>query len=415
MSGYQIAQLPWLLDANGRPVGVKLQDGREVLFPTFAADPYALNGDVTALMVPNGPSIGIPQGAGLKKWRRAEAERRDGVRNSRLAFLGDSTTRGFGSGGAGFTGANGLAKNFVTKLANLLNQYKAPASAHSIFGCGHSSPYSVFDTRVNLGAGWTGTPIGSAIGNWVFANSTNNNPMTFTPDGTVDTFKIWFAKNTTLATFDASIDGGAVTQGVGAGARDVGSVTLTAASVGTRTLSIARAAGTTGSCYIIGIEAYDSTRKQIEVFNWGWSGARIENFVVTTNPWDVLSVIPTYAPDLTCLMMTINDANNFTDLAAYKANMQKVIDACKITGDVILMSGVPSAVGVSTLANQQKYVDAVRDLADTNGLMFIDNWRRFGNYESMNTLGFYTDTIHPSSVGYSDLATSVYSTLALQI
>lgn len=35
MSGLRIAQLPWLLDATGRPVGVRMQDGTEVLLPTF--------------------------------------------------------------------------------------------------------------------------------------------------------------------------------------------------------------------------------------------------------------------------------------------------------------------------------------------------------------------------------------------
>lgn len=55
MSGYRLGQLAWLIDKNGRPVGVKEADGDETFFPAF-------NANFTALVKPDGTFLSLGSG-----------------------------------------------------------------------------------------------------------------------------------------------------------------------------------------------------------------------------------------------------------------------------------------------------------------------------------------------------------------
>ena len=366
-------------------------------------------GNALAMSIPgrNG-SLPIPQAAAtvLKKWRAAIAKVRDGQSNAKLAMFGDSTSLGSGATGVAGYPAGGRAKGPVVKLAAQLNTYFCPAVSHAVIGTGNNPSLYTWDSRFSAGAGWTMVTLNNVWGISAINNSTTTNALNFTPEGSVDTFVVWHTTTTGGArSFTWAIDGGATTNIDCNVAKSMASVTIPAGAAGTHTLNLSRVAG---SVYILGIQAYNSTTKCVEVLNMGRSGGRASHATSSlTEPWDALNALPLFAPDLTVINLTINEWINAGTVDAWKIHMQQIIDVAKTTGDVILMAGVPSKINQSALAYQSSFAAAAGELAAANGLPFLDVFGRFGSQESISSL--YTDDIHPNGAGYADMISPLYN------
>lgn len=328
--------------------------------------------------------------------------------SAKIALIGDSTIRGTGAHAtANLQWQNGIPR----QLSNMLNAAATLnngvlSSWQNLFGNGSSSASDpvLHDSRVVVSG--TFAPAGVSVPGGLTFRANGAGTLSFTPTTNVNTFIVYYYQNGTGG-FTTNFDGGATITTVNvAGTKSVQTSTVTdAGSAGAHTLNIVY---TSGTIFILGIEAYDSALKELRVWNWGRGGATSTYWNDSTDVYSPIPMMATAAPDAFIIDLGINDWNTSGGniaLATHITNMQAIITAAKAVGDVILMSPAPSDTAtISSAAYQQGYVDAQRSLAVTNDIPFIDAFARFGSYTSANALGMYSDTLHPNDIGYSDQA-----------
>lgn len=354
-------------------------------------------------------------------WRRGYNNMLNGVRPAKVLCVGDSTTRGYGQGvdgvgwpgdvapvlnGRGFSTAKGLCIPEFNRLAQTADPRIAYGANWSLFGSLHS------------GEGW-----GSC--NPLWQGAVGAGALTFTPGTACDRFDIyWFGYVANHGTVQASIDGQAATaiNTSGQAAAGIYKTTVTATN-GVQTNHVLSLANVTlNNVFICGIEAYNGTTPQVVIGNAGVNSS----FASGSGGWNVggsaalnqgpLDCIKAYNPDLSLIMLGVNDANS---LSASSATVTAAITGIGLAcanggGSVILMSPLPeqnTQAGYGLLAG---YQTALASLAATNGWGFIDIFNRWGGnggYATLNPLGWYFDSVHPDQVGYWDIATTVATAL----
>lgn len=401
-----------------RNVGVDLPiniAATSLAFRRSAAGSVASTVEVS--IVTDDAAIVTPSKLQLPKWRTAMGKMLNGERNAKLAILGSSSITGYGAAGGGY-GAGGRTKNFVSKLTAAINSYLAPASSHSVFGSAGNDATSTatFDPRLTFGSGWGTADFfdDKPLGRTYFTNTTTTNAMTFTPEAPVDSFEVYYRASASTGTFALSVDGGAAlaTIGPNAGGAIFTSRPITT-TLGMHTLSIALTT-VDGGIQIHGIRAWDSTKKQIEVFQWGHPTWKASDAIEKSTLIACRNAIPKYEPDLCVIAFAPNSWMTAQDMAVFKSSNQTLIDVCKAANsDVILMSGAPTAVVNTSRETQRRYVDAYAELAAANGLLFIDLWRQSLSYEEATALGLTAnDQIHQAGAGYSTFVPPVLKALS---
>lgn len=394
------------------------------IYPPGFLPPYASGAtlDQFAALVGANPSFPVPSGpivpmsaAGvfnlnaqnLSHWRAAVARVRAGTGRGRVLCVGDSTTQGYGAqGSASATGCWPLS--YPSMLSKLLSTYYVQTTTNSFFGDTSAVSYPLYDTRVTLGANWASDGTHPTFGGrWFKYDNLAVNNISFTPSGNVDTVIVFNWKGS-AGTFTFNVDGGA----------SLG--TSTALSTGWQALqgTVSKAAHTinvvpnnNGVAYIGGMLAYDSTVPSIDIFQGGYNGATVSFYLGTGQTYNAAATIPFLAPDLTIINLTINDITTY-DVAGipnYIVNMQTLISAAIATGDVILVMGVPGST--NTAAQLSAYRDALMQLARTNNLPVIDLTTRWGSYAAANAVMPYGSGVHPSQVGYADIAQAIFDAL----
>jgi lysophospholipase L1-like esterase len=119
-----------------------------------------------------------------------------------------------------------------------------------------------------------------------------------------------------------------------------------------------------------------------------------------------LTAIKGRAPDLTIIMLGINDAQTGISASTYASNIQAIITAAKVSGDVIIMSMVPSDPSLtSTVSLGKQYASLLPGLAAANGILCLDVFSRFG---ATFVSPLMQNTLHPKPAGYADMARFVY-------
>jgi lysophospholipase L1-like esterase len=347
------------------------------------------------------PGVFNASPANLTRWRKALAGVRAGTGRAKLALIGDSTTAGTGSSGGGTN--NAVAASYPSFVASILSSFYIAATAASSWG---RNMLPATDPRV-AAPNWVQSSY-VLNGNSMRANGITDT-MTFTPGVSWDTAEVWYADLAGSGTFTVNADGGAALATVtpsGTGA--IKKVTITKA-LGTSVLGVARTSG--GSVYIAGMVTYDSTSKKVDVLNLGWHGSKVADWA-TANASYINNVTPAsnitqVAPDLSVICLTINDWGNTTDLVTYKTNLQTIVSAALTTGDVVLVSGVPSSTSSASVAQQARYIDVMKQVAVANNTPFINLTQRFVSYDTTNALGLYSDTLHPTGAGYADVAQAI--------
>lgn len=339
----------------------------------------------------------------MRHWRKSVANVIAGVADAKIACIGDSTTYGAGSTGSGTN--NFRAGSWPTRLAALLSAIGIPAVQGSGNWNGSINPVSNGDPRWSLGAGWTqnGT---ATLGGPLIMNTTTTNVLSFTPGVQFDTIKIWYLQLSGLGTFSVSVDGGASLASVNCS----GTTVFTSATVSCPNTSarIDITPTTLGNGFYIALVAVSlSTTKKVLIDNFGWYGQPISAFTGNTAVFSPIPALTAYAPDLTIICHTINDCVAGTAIATYTASHQSVINAAKAGGgDVMLMCGAPSG-NTQYPANGAAYVNALKALAISNDIPLIDIDNRWTSYAASNPHGMYYDVLHPSAVGYIDIARAV--------
>lgn len=327
-----------------------------------------------------------------------------GKRDALVLCVGDSTTAGaYSAGATQYLAAR--AGSWPSVLAGLIGANDdAWNGNNSITGVTQLQ----YDPRWVAATSWSGSV--NTLGGLHLLNSSNANPLSRTPTYPWDFVDIWTPQNSGLGSMTADVDGGATTTiNENATALLVKTVVTASGGVGTHTLNLKRVSG---QAYVGGLVFHNSAQKRINICNAGQSGAAIASFVANSTPWDALPVLKALAPDLTIICLTINDADGGpTAIATFMANTQILINAAKLSGDVILMTGAQSDPGTYPLATQQIYASAYRVLAARNRLILIDTFSAWGGYAQANANGWMADPQHPDGTGYGLKAKAVAAVL----
>lgn len=307
-----------------------------------------------------------------------------------FAFAGDSTSRGIN------LATWDLA--WPIRMASYLAAAGVEVCTDSAFGHPFGvSNVATFDPRVSIGAGWV--PFSSTtLGGRFYQNTTTANALSFTPLGQFDTVNIYTLQNTGLATFTLDIDGAVAGAGFasvnGAGTGAVAKTTLTATK-GLHTVNMIRTSVDASGAYLIGWDAYDSSKCQLRILNtaagstrssdWGTSG--------TSAPGGGLLKV---APQATFGDIGINNWQAGTALATFESQMQTLITNAKVSGDYISIvpnpTGDPAAVG-----DQLIYMSSIRQLAASNNTALVDMSALAKSYSAMQAKGWMTDYLHPTA------------------
>lgn len=347
-------------------------------------DPDFINRDA------GGPSIFNFNRAKYQKSRAAFAATRLGTANTKVAFVGMSTTRGLN---ASFAGSP------VVQAAKRLKALGYSVGSEALFGGGGNTNLitNAFDSRVQPGS-WIQDAGVQGLGGGYIKTSTGT--FAFTPTVQVDTFDTFYARNpSTNGQFSMNINGGSATAVDARGVAAILSAQKTA-TLGNNTLNLVQ---TGGQPYVAGIHAYNSAVKEVTLMNMGRSGMASADLISTLNPpFDIITALPAIAPHLVFLECDINDWINGVSLATYKSNLQSFITTIKPSIDIVLYTGNPTDPAVIPAATQQTYIDALYDLSQTNDLGLLDFYVSYAPWATFVAAGMTSDAIHPSTVGYAD-------------
>ena len=365
------------------------------------------------------PPIPLPPSAiNYPYLHKAFANVLGGVSNAKCLLVGDSVLFGYAGSGNQPTMGRGPALNLVTVLQGLTGANTAiglavPKVNGSI---GNDARWTV-GTGWQLNAGVGASSWGGLATGYIGTVAASGN-LVYTPGTNCDTFDIYYLKNAGTGSVNAQATGGSSTPiNMVNASRSIGKTTVTAASLATNnTLTFSTVA--TGNVQIIGVEAYDSTRKQWLIGNGSAVGATAAGWIggagVAGN--DPRSAITAYAPDFSIISLGINDAFLTYTNAQYQANMTSLIATCKASGDVLLMSPSPCQNAPDNrLAGCASYVAPMADFARANGVAFYDHFTSWGGlnaFNVLNPLGFYTDNYHPALGGYYDMGRSLAACMA---
>lgn len=343
----------------------------------------------------------------LRKWRKALAGIEAGTGRAKLMMLGDSTMAGVGAGtgGSGVVGA--YTKSIPAKVASYLTKLGLPSELNGIVGDGNIdyNANPTYDPRVALGTGWTRDTAMKALGGNPFAFTGGvAGAYSFTPTASFDSFDVYTVGFSGTGTATANIDGGASLGAVTpASFQNITKTSFTCAA-GTHTINIVPALN--GDLRLHAIDTYLSTAKKVSVISAGYSSASTVEYSLVANPWNPILALPTFAPDLTVLDLTINDARNATSGATYSARMQTMITAIKAASDLILVTGLPT-VGITSDSADQ-FQSANLALALGNNLPMIDVYGRWQSAAISFADGLYfTDQVHGSAPGYADVGSVI--------
>lgn len=330
------------------------------------------------------------------KWRRALARVRAGQGSAKLLCAGDSTTWGL-------TAENVTVNSYPVRLEKALNSHYLPASQGLVIPTGATGEPD--DPRWTRGS-WVRNPYGLGLAACYTAPSAiGSSPLTFTPGVNCDTIDVYYLETSVNPILSVNVDGGAaVTKNLNGVSGNWGKMTVTAPAGSSHVVTLARTSG--GDARIMGIDAYLAADRKIRVSNAGVSGSSSTDWVGASS----LSGITTYAPDLTVLMLGINDARQQRSTEGYIANLRTIIQTASASGDVLLMSMVPSGEAV-TIDYETEYRAHLLPLALELGCGYIDIFDRFGTYATSSALGLMSDVVHPNALGAADIAGAVASAL----
>lgn len=325
----------------------------------------------------------------LPKWTKALATVRNAAGDAKILCVGDSTVLGVGSTAGG---TNPTAAAWPTRLVSLLNSAGVTAAR------GLASQGNATDNRWSA-TGWTGTN-GFGFGNRIWFDSGSSHTLSYSDSLTAaDTVDVYYLKNTGNGTITTTFGSGTpVAQSTNATA-GIGKVTATAAAATAgQTVAMVSTSAFVG---VVGVETYLSTTNKVRVGNVGVSGSTSTLWTSNATATGPANAISTYAPDLTVICLGINDATTSVAQATYAANIQTLITAAAVSGDVILMTPPPSS-GATYVANEPLYNSTL--LGHTECAV-LDVYNRFGGVWSYwNGLGYAFDSQHPNNLGYWDIA-----------
>lgn len=415
----------WVTNEDGDIIGIQLHGRSETV---DLSNP--VNGKVNPVtgvvknivgnqLAPTIPGVYNLDPAHMRKWRKAVANVRAGTGHARLAMAGDSTVRGAMSSPSW---SGGQAVSVVRRLTQMLNSYFAPARDDSTFGDGGmgNAAFDTYDARVSRGVWASHGSLKTAGGAVIKSAGGAGSGYAFTPIGAWDKAEIYLAKYVYSKNGNAGvlIDGSNPVEGATSvatnGATELVKTTVTAASVGTHTITVNQDSRSTYETNLMGIRCYNSAAPHIMVDNLGWGSSKPSDWLISTPwPWEPLPMLAALAPDLTVFECTINPIFAGIDAATWAAQVQQVITTAKTTGDCIIVIGNPTETGETYHAGlDDQYFQAALTLAINNNCPLIDMRHQWLNSATAYSLGYLqADKVHGTASGYADKAQTYFRAL----
>lgn len=334
-----------------------------------------------------------------------------GTLSPSIGFVGDSLTGGgWSDGTAGGLWSNALPVRTGQALAGYLG---VPVAGESFFGdqnlTAEAVSYSHFNPRLSVGTGWAATT-NMCLGAAIWGNGTTTNSLGFAPTSAFNAVDVWYVTGPGLGSFTIDIGGsGSVTINAAAASYGVAKASASVASTATYCVNVHPVSG---QVYIVGMATSDNHVVAARCFNTGWGGARAQDWAANAWNWIPFAGISALAADLWVLMLSTNDALQGIALSIFVSNMQNLISAMQVSGDVIL--GVPPQMSTAVLADaaQLPFRKAISGLARSNGCAVMNFHRRYDSYVAMNGAGMMGNTIHPNGYGYSDMGAALARVIA---
>jgi lysophospholipase L1-like esterase len=343
-------------------------------------------------------------GSNLRNWASALAAQRRGLSNAIIGCLGDSTVAGQGAT-SNELASNAKSLSWPTQLANLIPS----GSWSSVWGDNNiiasaGDLYS-FDARLSR-HGWkiSNTRASGTLCGGFFHAHPSSSSHAFTPTNPIDTIEVWYARSPGSGVFTLNVDEEPPLVTVNCAGPDAFLKATSACPLGLHRISLQRTSTEANDIYLTALRAYDSTIKEVSVYNLGGCRWGSGDFVVNLHPWNTLPAIAAISPNLVIFEAgIINDWDDRIPLSTVRSNMLAVIRALRsVNCDVILMSGAPSESGVyASYATQASYVENMKSLAYAADIPFVDIWGLFG--ATWNASAMY-DSLHPNQIGYGLIA-----------
>jgi lysophospholipase L1-like esterase len=383
-----LGSAPTTCTTGNAPTGV-LANGNATGCAAIGGGGGGVWGSITGT-ISNQIDLAIYPGVDLPKWRLALAKMRTGTSDARILAVGDSTTGGNDATSNAYTYPTQLANILKTAYTNVSSDFSDPATS-----LGQTTYYA-------LGTGWSGN-----VGGSISANSAGSTSTTYTPGGstTYNTFDVYYLCSSSSGTLTMQATGGSsvpVVTGTGTcGAAGVHKTTITAALPATT--NAVTLSATSGTVYVIGVDPSLSTTTRIRVSNLGFSGAKTSDFYPVSQGYGFGYTLQTYAPDLCIIWLGVNDAGASVAATTYATNLAGIVTYCQASGDVILMTLVPSS-GSPYTTYEPEYLSQVQSVAATSSLPIVDIWDR---YKATWQTSFMSNALHPNNSGYLDIAGAI--------
>lgn len=366
---------------------------------------------IAALSMPNVYNFSADY---LLDWRAGKQRVLDGTGRAKVAWVGPSTIAGTGAGdGANYR--DGMRKKALPyRVAEMLTARGLPCFDGSFWGTQHYfSEVMDIDPRISIPAGWVeSTAPVAAVGGEMFRHNdaSTNLKITFTPDVDYNAADVYIPSYTNFRNVAIDIDGVNVENSLGdttpQGMRRRTFTSANAAALSTPgkyPIAIGKQTVQSGSAYLCGIDTFDTTNPKVSMLNMGWGGSDSADWADATYPFSPLAALVAVDPDLTIIELGPNDQQRPTDIPTFTARLTAMVTAALSVGDCILVmapkDGLVPPTGAPT---EMEYRNAMLAVAVANGCVFVDLFSRWPEYSVANALGWFRDTVHPSS--YQDQA-----------
>lgn len=378
-----------LSQATGSVAGtfLSLKDSNATGGATFTAQ-FSVNA---------GNNLGWTITALLPIWSAAKTAVASGSRNAKLMFIGDSMTMGaFGNGPANtFLGCRPFSypMQLIPSVANTLDQSWGGSCSVT------TNTYQQYDSRITSSTNWSNIGGSPTLGAHLYNNTTTADPLIFSPPIAFDTIDVWTPQLAGIGTLLVNVDGGATLATIVEAGSNLYKKTTISCPLGIHTLQFVRSSG---NCYISAFSCYNSTQKVINVFNSGWSGSKVSDWIDSTLVYSPLNALIAHAADCYIYADGANEWANAINTTTFQTNLQTLITTITSTvgADMILMSDPPSDISIASVAVQKQYRDIMQALALSNNIPYIDYTAIFGSYATGNANGYYANTVHLNGTGY---------------
>lgn len=344
---------------------------------------------------------------GFPNWTKALSNVVNGRKNATVLCLGDSTTAGVWADNAS-TG-NWWAHSYPAFLNTYMNNRGIATTNNAAMGNGGSGGTTLQNNALVTPGSFSNGGSFVTGGKTMVATSNASGPLSYAPGVVCDTFDVYYIQIAITGNFNIDINGGTPVAVNANGSTAFMKATVTG-SAGVNTLNIT---WTAGSISIIGWVGYNSAVKSVNLINAGNSGATAAVLANTGTVYAAASAIPNIAPDLTILDIGINDWFTGTAVSSFLPSVQTIISQCLKTGDVLLVTPIPSQPATVPLATQQPYVTGLRALAaanDTALYSFWDVWQPIDNTLYAQAVG--AQLIHPNAAGYQLNALELFNVIS---